>query len=234
VGKGATDEDSKLKDAAEKHDGEDWAAISVLVPGRTSQQCCHRWYYVLVSKKNETTSRGSRWTEEEDSKLRGAVEKHNGTDWATIIELFPCRTKQQCRNRWHNVLNSKSDETTAHLGKWTKEEDVKPKDAVDKHKDEGWAAISARVPGRTKHQCANRWHNALDTKKNETTSRGGKWARKGIWTKEEDLELKGAVEKHVKNWASIAVLVPGRTKQQCLNRWHRLGLQERRDDRTCE
>jgi hypothetical protein len=39
------DEDSTLKDAVEKHNGEDWAAIAALVPGRTKQQCLNRWHY---------------------------------------------------------------------------------------------------------------------------------------------------------------------------------------------
>jgi hypothetical protein len=40
------DEDDKLKDAVQIHDGEDgkdWAAIASLVPGRTKRQCMSRW-----------------------------------------------------------------------------------------------------------------------------------------------------------------------------------------------
>jgi hypothetical protein len=43
VGKWTTDEDSTLMDAVKKHNGEDWAAISELVPGRTKIQYNSRW-----------------------------------------------------------------------------------------------------------------------------------------------------------------------------------------------
>jgi hypothetical protein len=81
--------------------------------------------------------------------LKDAVEKHNGEDWAAISALVPGRTKTQCLNIWHNVLASKSDEMTAHVDKWTTDEDSTLKDAVEKHNDNNWAAIAALVPGRT-------------------------------------------------------------------------------------
>jgi hypothetical protein len=229
-GEWTTDEDIKLKDAVEKHNGKNWEATAALVPGRTKQQCSARWHDNLAYKGDEMTTHGGKWTKEEDNTLKDAVEKHNGEDWAAISELLHGRTKQQCNKRWHGALDSKSDEMTAHKSRWTKEEDGKLKDAVKKHNGKNWEAIAALVPGRTKQQCLNRWHSALDSKTNETTS------HKRKWTKEEDGKLKDAVEKHNgKNWASIAALVPGRTKNQCRSRWHKcLGLQERREDCTCE
>jgi myb proto-oncogene protein len=42
----------------------------------------------------------------------------------------------------------------------------------------------------------------------------------GRWTEDEDGELKDAVNTHGgKDWAAIAALVPGRTKNQCRSRW---------------
>jgi hypothetical protein len=229
-GEWTTDEDIKLKDAVQKNSGKNWEATAALVPGRTKQQCSARWHDNLAFMRDETTAHVGKWTKEEDNTLKDAVEKHNAEDWAAISELLPGRTKQQCNKRWHGALDSKSDEMTAHLGRWTKDEDSTLKDAVKKHNGKNWEAIAALVPGRTKQQCLNRWHSALDSKTNETT------AHKSKWTKEEDAKLKDAVEKHNgKNWASIAALVPARTKNQCRSRWHKcLGLQERRDDRTCE
>jgi hypothetical protein len=151
------EEDSTLKDAVKKHNGKDWAAISELVLGRTKKQCWSKWNDALASKSDGTTARKGRWTKEEDSTLKDAVEKYNGEDWAAISELLPGRTKQQCNKRWHGALDSKSDETTARKGKWTKEEDSTLKDAVEKHNGKNWAAsIAELVPGRTAIQCANR------------------------------------------------------------------------------
>jgi hypothetical protein len=113
------EEDVKLTDAVKTHNGKDWAAISKLVPSRTKAQCVHRWHNKLACKSDETTARVGRWTKKEDSTLEGAVEKHNGEDWAAISALVPGRTRNQCMGRWHDKLLSKSDETAARSGRWT-------------------------------------------------------------------------------------------------------------------
>jgi hypothetical protein len=118
--------------------------------------------------------------------------------------------------------------------RWTLEEDTKLTSAVNttkKYSEEfyrtDWNAVSALLPGRTKLQCKNRWYSALDSKSDETI------ALVGRWTTDEDSTLKDAVgEKHNgNNWTSIAALVPGRTKQQCLNRWYS-ALAHKRDETT--
>jgi hypothetical protein len=228
VGKRWTkEEDDKLKDATEKHNGKNWAAIAALVPGRTKKQCLHRWHSVLDSKSDEKIARvGTKWTTDEDSTLKEAVIKHNGEDWAAISALVPCRTKTQCMHRWHGALDSKSDETTACVGKWTKEEDSTLKDAVEKHNGKNWAAIATLVPGRTKKQCTNRWHEYVRSKTKEATARVGK-----KWTKEEVGRLKDAVEKHNgKDWTAISALVSGRRRTQCVSRWY--GVVDSQSDET--
>jgi hypothetical protein len=110
---------------------------------------------------NDWAARAPRrwWTPEEDKMLTSAVKttckKKYGeeyrTHWVAIAELVPGRTRIQGLHRWHNVLESEKNETTARVGKrWTKEEDVKLKDAIEKHNGKNWAAIAALVPGRTK------------------------------------------------------------------------------------
>jgi hypothetical protein len=95
-------------------------------------------------------------------------------------------------------LDSKSDETTARKRKWTTDEDITLKDAVEKHKGEDLAAIAALVSGRTNTQCRSRWHNALHLKSDETN------ARKCKWTTDEDSTLTDAVEKYNgADWAGI-------------------------------
>jgi hypothetical protein len=108
-----------------------------------------------------------RWTGEEDSTLKDAVEKHNGEDWAAISKLVPGRTKSQCWCRWDGSLACKSGETIARVGKWTTE-------------GEDWADISALVLGRTNRQCLNRWHNALESETDEETNA---WVEEvTVWT----------------------------------------------------
>jgi hypothetical protein len=193
AGRWTTDEDITLKNAVKKHNRENWAAISAMVPGRTKRQCKSRWYGALDSKHDETIARAGKWTTDEEITLKNAVEKHNGEDWAAISELVLGRTKTQRWHRWyrwHNSLGSKSDETTARVGKWTNEEDDKLQDAVEKHKGEDWVSISELLLGRTKTQCWHRWHNSLRFKTDETGACVGKC------TTDEDSKLKAAVEKH--------------------------------------
>jgi hypothetical protein len=111
-------------------------------------------------------------------------------------------------------LRPKTDQSTARVGKWTTDEDSALKDTVVKHNGKDWAAIAAFVPGLTKQQCVNRWHDEVRSMTDQST------APVGEWTTHEYITLKDAVEKHNgTNWAAIAALVPGRTRKQCVNRW---------------
>jgi hypothetical protein len=82
------------------------------------------------------------------------------------------------------------DPTTARTGKWTADEDIKLKDAVQTYSGKNWVAIAVLVPGRTRLQCHNRWHTSLVYSIDQVTG------RKGQWTADEDSKLKDAVETH--------------------------------------
>jgi hypothetical protein len=70
-------------------------------------------------------------------------------------------------------------------------------------------AIAALVLGRTKSQCSGRWHHCLDPSIDWVSGRAF-----------DDSKLKDAVQTHGdKGWDTIALLVPGRTKNQCYGRW---------------
>jgi hypothetical protein len=98
------------------------------------------------------------WTPEEDAKLNSAItntcKKKKGkkyrTDWVTISLLVSGRTRTQCHNRWHQVLDPRIDRANERPGTWTKDEDIKLTDAVQTHGGKNWASIAALVPGRTK------------------------------------------------------------------------------------
>jgi hypothetical protein len=129
-------------------------------PSRIRRQASHG-----ASSDTAVRAHHVRWTPEEDTKLTSAVKmackKKQGwghrTDWPAISKLVPGRTYQQCWNRWNDALHPKSDETTARVGKWTKEEDSTLKDAAEKHNGKNWAPIAALVPGRTTRQCRDKW-----------------------------------------------------------------------------
>jgi hypothetical protein len=220
TGKWTNDEDSKLKNAVQAHGDKKWGATAALVPGRTTKQCWNRWHDELDPSIDRLTECMGKWEEEEDIKLKNAVQKLGSKNWVAIAALVPGRTKIQCKNRWYGTLNPSIDRLTGCMGKWEEEEDIKLKNAVQKLGSKNWVAIAALVPGRTKMQCSNRWRNALNPSIALTAG------STGAWTTGEIIKLKAAVETYGgKDWVAIAVLVPGRTKKQCWSRWKTHGPQ---------
>jgi hypothetical protein len=51
TGKWAEDEDIKLEDAVQMHDGKDWTAITALVPRRARKECKQRWKDVFSNSR---------------------------------------------------------------------------------------------------------------------------------------------------------------------------------------
>jgi hypothetical protein len=193
----------------------DWPAISELIPGRTNRQCNNRWKDVLDPSKGRANGRTGKWTAIEDSKLTDAVQTHGDKDWVAIAALVLGRTRNQCYQRWHDVLEPTTGRASGRKGKWTEDEDIKLKDAVQTHGDKDWLAISLLVPGRTKKQCYQRWHDALEPKFSRASG-----CIEGKWTAIENIKLKDAVQTYGGNdWVAISALVPGRTKSQCWHRW---------------
>jgi hypothetical protein len=189
----------------------------VLVPGRTEKQCRDRWKDVLAPNIDLATQCMAKWSKDEDIKLKDAVQRYGGKNWAAIAALVQGRTKKQCQNRWYRVLDPDIHRANEPAGKWSEDEDIKLKDAVQTHCGKNWSAIAALVPDRTKLQCHKRWNDYLHPRINLANRRMGKW------TEDEDIKLKDAVQTHSgKNWGAIAALVPGRTKIQCYCRWQSL------------
>ena len=58
------------------------------------------------------------WDQAEDDKLRRLVGEHGVQQWALIASEMPGRNGKQCRERWHNQLD-----TQLNRDGWTDEED---------------------------------------------------------------------------------------------------------------
>jgi alkylhydroperoxidase/carboxymuconolactone decarboxylase family protein YurZ len=214
AGKWSAIEDIKLKDAVQIHGGKNWVGIAALVPGRTMTVCRQRWHDALNPSITLTAGRTGKWVEDEDIKLKDAVQIHGGKDWVAVAALVPGRTHKQCYKRWNDQLDPWIKRAHGRTGTWTADEAKKLKDAVLSHGSREWAAIAALVPGRTKIQCQSKWRDDLGSSIDPMT------ARAGTWTEDEDSKLKDAVQEHgSKNWDAIAALVPGRTRNQCRHRW---------------
>jgi hypothetical protein len=146
TGKSVEEEDIKLEDAVRKHGGKNWGAVAALVPGRTRKQCQNRWHDVMNPIVDRASGRTGEWVEDEFIKLKNAVQKHGGKDWAAITSLVPGRTRKECHRRWHYALNPSIDQMAGRTGKWAEDEDVKLKNAVQKLGSKNWFAITALIP----------------------------------------------------------------------------------------
>jgi len=106
--------------------------------------------------------------------------------------------------------NEAVDDDGRDCGKWTKEEDVLLKRAVDNIGAKNWKRISTEYLGgkRSDVQCLHRWQKVLKP-----------GLIKGPWTKEEDETIMEAIKSGVTKWSEIATLIPGRIGKQCRERW---------------
>jgi hypothetical protein len=173
--KWSAEEDDKLKYAIRVHGSKNWIAIAALVSGRTLRQCTSRWHdalNVLDPISTDWTPRaiGER-TVNEDDHLKDAVKRYGVKNWREIAAMVPGRTKRQCASQWHDILNPSVDRTPERTGKWTAVEDELLKYAVQRLGGSNWIEIATLVPGRTKRQCTNRWHDNLDPSVDRTSGR---------------------------------------------------------------
>ena len=110
AGRWTTPEDALLITAVRRY-GCHWYQVAELLPGRTDDQCAKRWRENLDPTIRRSPSSWpptlltvhpigrDRWTEAEDLKLLGVLEKY-GKRWNVISRCIKGRPAVQCRNRF--------------------------------------------------------------------------------------------------------------------------------------
>ncbi|KAH0788928.1 Myb-like DNA-binding domain containing protein [Histomonas meleagridis] len=94
----------------------------------------------------------TKFTPEEDEKLKELVANHGENNWYLISELMPGRNTRQCRERWRYYLSPEVSNAP-----WTEEED----NLLDeKYRQFGpkWKLIAKFFPKRTDINVKSRWH----------------------------------------------------------------------------
>lgn len=105
------------------------------------------------------------------------------------------------------VRRSQSNQTVRAT--WTKEEDQMLKRIASTSSTIAWRAVAKLFPKKTAPQIAGRWEKVLNPS-----------LIKGSWTREEDQTIIDFVKEHGdKDWAKLAILLPGRIGKQCRERW---------------
>lgn len=146
------EEDNQLRKAVQTFGEGNWQLIASTLEDRTGTQCSNRY----IKSLHPDRQRVGMWTPDEDTRLKVAMKLFGHPSWKKLAEFVPGRTKEQCRERWVNILNPH-----LNFGKWTEEEDSKLKAAVAEHTDQygrfRWSKIAACVPSRTDNHCWRRW-----------------------------------------------------------------------------
>lgn len=184
----------------------DWMKYSIsLFDGNHSADECQRYWEVYL----KPSINKSKWTDEEDSKLLSIAEEMQYQDWDTIArKLLTNRSAYQCFAHFQTRLNTSHNYTK---GKWTKEEDEKLLNAIDRTKIGNfipWTKVANHVSERNPTQVYNRFKKCLDPN-----------LAKGRFTRAEDILVVAGVEVFGCNYKELSSLLTNRIPSQIRERY---------------
>ncbi|CAI0380735.1 unnamed protein product [Linum tenue] len=127
-------------------------------------------------------------------------------DWDKLAFMnVESRSGAECQARW---LNSSCP--LINKSGWSKQEQKLLYSLTSSKGIQNWSEIASLLgTNRTPFQCLERFQRSLNPR-----------VLKSQWTKEEDAQLRAAVQKFGEcNWQSVAATLRERTGTQCSNRW---------------
>ncbi|KAI3463736.1 hypothetical protein Pfo_020399 [Paulownia fortunei] len=127
-------------------------------------------------------------------------------NWEQLAAMYvPGRSGAECQARFLNC-----EDPLINHNPWTAMEDKNLLHIVQQKGLSNWIDIAASLgTNRTPFQCLARYQRSLNAS-----------ILKREWTKEEDNQLRAAVETYGEsNWQLVASVMEGRTGTQCSNRW---------------
>ncbi|KAL4903518.1 hypothetical protein BDW74DRAFT_179934 [Aspergillus multicolor] len=159
------EEDMVLREEVEKAQAASnttvsWNEIASSLPGRTNKDCRKRFYGAISTKVNKGP-----WTEDEDDRLRNAVDEY-GPKWTAVASVVGSRLPDQCSKRWSHAIRSSA------LGffvlavllpeidhsPWAVQEDKLLIESVQKYGHSWQQIVSLFFPRRTSLSAKNRFH----------------------------------------------------------------------------
>ena len=132
----------------------------------------------------------SKFTPEEDEKLKLLIKQYGENDWNTISSKMEKRNPRQCKDRWVNYLSP-----NLNFSPWTEEDDKK---LIELHNQYGskWTKLASFFQSRTSINIKNRWLVLHRHQKKEI--------KKGLKKYDNSNNLVSIPEKIVKNETKVS------------------------------
>ncbi|RXW25192.1 hypothetical protein EST38_g659 [Candolleomyces aberdarensis] len=185
-------------------EGVNWSVVAERVSDAgndkfTADQCRIKW----VGDRHPKFNR-SEWKAPETQKLSAFVEAAmSSTERLSWVEI----TQKLGTNR--TVVDVLNRGCIRQRHQWDSQSDEQLLQAVDKYGVNNWTIVAREVSKyATPTQCQNRYNKSLDPN-----------IKRGAWTGVEDEKLKKAVAAFGSAWVRVSEYVPGRTNDQCHERW---------------
>ena len=179
--------------------GINWEKVSDSLKSKSAVECEQQWRQKLFPGICRAA-----FTPQEQSKLKESVERHSARNWEQISSDFPDRTSLQCARQ-----HLKRSHQEMVKGSWSSEEDELLKQAVSRFGARNWQHVAQAVGTRKSQQCQARWKET----RSPHISKGG-------FSLEQDKRLGLAMKALGEGqWAMAEKFVPGKTDQQCRERW---------------